>query len=65
MTEAFPIPESPNEVESWLRASLPDSWVDLVDHGRSPGPVDLYEDFDKDVLENSQRHASRDAKCNN
>jgi alkylation response protein AidB-like acyl-CoA dehydrogenase len=37
-----------SEVESWLRTSLPTAWLELVDSGRSPGPLELYEDFDQE-----------------
>ena len=49
MPEPTPIAESRHEVEGWLRESLPDRWVDLVDEGRSPGSTGRYDDFDEEA----------------
>ena len=48
MVESSEVLEVRHEVDEWLRASLPREWVELVEAGRSPGSVNLYDDFDED-----------------
>ena len=49
MNEARSVSECRQEVEGWLRASLPVRWVGSVDAGRSPGSSSRYPDFDEDA----------------